>query len=252
MPQGNKIRLVSIVVPAYKQQDTIIKDITRLESVLDSVPYDYEIIIVVDGFADETMQKAEQKKSSKVKVFGYKKNIGKGHAVKFGILKATGDIVGFIDAGMDISPEAIPQMIEILQEADADIVIGSKIHKGSKVKYPILRKILSGGYQTINQILFGFNSKDIQVGLKIFKKKVAEEIFSRVSIKGFAFDIESLALANTLGYKKIIEAPVNVEYKKGTISSANFWIVVAKMLADTGIVFYRLKVKHEYDKRSKQ
>ncbi len=250
MPQEDKNKLISIIIPAYKQAETIQEDIKKITQVLTNSNYTFELIVVVDGFSDQTYEKAKTLESQNIKILGYEKNHGKGYAVKYGILKAKGDLIGFIDAGMDISPEAIPQMIELQKETDADIVIGSKIHKKSKVKYPILRKILSGGYQTINQILFGFDVKDIQVGLKIFKKNVASEIFARVSIKGFAFDIESLALANSLGYKKIVEAPVDVAYKKGSISSANFWIVATRMLSDTALVYYNLK-SNKYAKMQK-
>lgn len=250
MPFEEKARSISIIVPAFRQEATIQQDIRNLTKVLSSTKYKYEIIIVVDGNYDKTYEKAKFLESEKIKILGYEKNRGKGYAVKYGISRAKSDLVGFIDAGMDISPIAIPQMIQLQIKTDADIVIGSKVHKGSKVKYPVLRKILSGGYQTINQILFGFDIKDVQVGLKIFKKNVASEIFSRVSIKGFAFDIESMALANSLGYKKIVEAPVEVAYKKGSISSANFWMVAARMLSDTALVYINLK-SNKYAKMRK-
>jgi len=66
---------------------------------------------------------------------------------------------------------------------NADIVVGSKLHPESKVNYPIQRKILSWGYRTLTHTLFGFNVKDTQVGFKIFRKKVAKEVFSRIIVK---------------------------------------------------------------------
>ena len=70
-----------------------------------------------------------------------KKNWGKGYAVKYGMLKAKGDIVGFIDAGMDITLSSISILIDFMKLHQADIVVGSKLHPDSIVKYPIRRKI---------------------------------------------------------------------------------------------------------------
>ena len=104
----------------------------------------------------------------------------------------------------------------------------------------------------MNSMLFGFNVKDTQVGLKVFRGRVAKEIFKRIKINGYAFDVELLAVANMLGYERIIEVPVVVKLKKDDgITSANFWIVVVQMLRDTSIVFYNLKFRNRYAKIQK-
>ncbi len=103
----NNIKLLSLIVPAYKQEKTIIEDVENLDKVLSSFSYRHEIIVVVDGFLDNTFEKAKTLESKTVKVIGYKKNQGKGYAVRYGILKAQGDIIGFIDAGMDLETSEI-------------------------------------------------------------------------------------------------------------------------------------------------
>src|SRR5216683_2769253 len=99
---NSSIKLLSIIVPAYKQEKTIIRDILNIKSILEELGYNYEIIIVIDGMIDTTFQKVSQLRSRRIKVMGYEKNQGKGHAVRYGMLHANGDIIGFIDAGMDI------------------------------------------------------------------------------------------------------------------------------------------------------
>ena len=74
--------LLSLVVPAYKQEKTIIKDITHLDKALQSLPCKYEIIVVVDGFVDNTYKKLGKIKSSRIKVLGYSENKGKSFAIK--------------------------------------------------------------------------------------------------------------------------------------------------------------------------
>lgn len=251
----NGIKLLSIIVPAYKQEKTILKDIRNLDKTLSSLQYDYEILVVVDGFLDKTYEvlKSHSSEFKNIKLLGYEKNQGKGHAVKYGMLKAKGDVIGFIDAGMDVQPAGISILLDAMVWRDADIIIGSKLHTESKrVNYPFSRKILSWGYMILTHILFGFNVKDTQVGLKLFRRKVVEKIFPRLLVKTFAFDVEILALANAFGFKKIYEGPVELKFNGGSsITSGSFWKIIFLMLWDTAAVFYRLKILHYYDRIGK-
>ena len=242
-------KYLSLVVPAYKQERTIVKDIINLDSILSSFDFKYEIIVVVDGFDDNTFDKAKSVKKNTVKVFGYEINKGKGFAVKYGVEKARGDIIGFIDAGMDIDPSEISIMLDIFDWNKADIVVGSKLHPDSKVNYPFARKILSWGYRTITHLLFGFSIRDTQVGFKLYKRIVAKDVFKRILVKRFAFDVEALAVAYRLGYKKIYESPIKLDFSGySSVSILNFWRIILRMLWDTAAVFYRLKILHYYDK----
>lgn len=249
------IKTLSLIVPAYKQEKTITADITHLNNVLSPLPYKYEIIVVEDGKLDGTAKKLKNLKSKikQLKVLGYPRNQGKGYAVKYGILRAKGDLIGFIDAGMDIDPTSLLVAIDYMNLRDADIILGSKLHSDSEVEYPRIRRILSWGYRNFTHILFGFDVKDTQVGLKIFKRKVARDIFKRIIIKKFAFDIEVLAVATSLGYKKIYESPVKLKFNWDStiesVSSLNFWQTIFLMLWDTAAVYYRLKILHYYDRK---
>ncbi|MBI3985242.1 MAG: glycosyltransferase [Candidatus Levybacteria bacterium] len=242
-------KYLSLVVPAYRQEKTIVKDIINLDNILSSFNFKYEIIVVVDGFADNTFEKAKSVKKNTVRIFGYEINKGKGFAVKYGVEKAEGDIIGFIDAGMDIDPSQISIMLNIFDWNKADIVVGSKLHPDSKVNYPFARKILSWGYRTITHLLFGFSVRDTQVGFKLYKRVVAKDVFKRILVKRFAFDVEALAVAYRLGYKKIYESPIKLDFSGySSVSILNFWAIILRMLWDTAAVFYRLKIVHYYDK----
>lgn len=248
------IKSISLVIPAYRQEDTIVKDIESIDEVLSKLPYKYEILVVVDGFIDNTYKKAKELENGRIKVLGYEKNRGKGSAVKYGMLKGSGDVVGFLDAGMDINPVTITLLLNLMIFHNADIVIGSKLHPESEVKYPLFRKILSWGYRNLTHLLFGFNVRDTQVGLKFFKNKVAKDVFSRIIVKAFAFDVEVLTVANKLGYKKIYEGPIELDFRKNSssITSGSFWKIIFLMLWDTAAVFYRLNIIHYYDRDNKQ
>lgn len=244
------INLLSVVIPAYKQEKTIVKDINDLHRALASLPYKFEIIVVVDGYLDDTFKNAKSVSKDNVRVFGYEKNQGKGHAVRYGMLKAKGDVIGFIDAGMDISPTGISILLDSMLWRDADIVVGSKLHPESKrINYPVFRKILSWGYRTLTHAIFGFNIRDTQVGLKFFKRDVVEKVFPKLLVKAFAFDVEILAVANAFGYTKIYEGPVELNFNGGSsISSKTFWAIILLMLWDTMAIFYRLRIRNYYKK----
>lgn len=248
-----KLNLLSIIVPAYKQEKTIRNDIEKIENVMSQLRYDYEIIVVVDGFVDNTFKNAKKIKSPKIIVTGYRHNHGKGYAVRFGMAKAKGSIIAFIDAGMDLNPNGISILLEYFEWHNADIIIGSKLHPASKVNYPFQRKILSLGYRFLVKLLFGLNIRDTQVGMKFFRRKVLEDVLPRLLVKDYAFDIEILAVAYRLKYRRIHEAPVELEFKNSsTITSANFWKIIFHMLIDTLAVFYRLKILRYYDDGNKR
>ena len=244
---------LSVVVPAYKTEKVIDKSLLKIKRVLDQIRYSYEIICVVDGRVDNTFQKANRlakRYPKKIVVTGYEKNLGKGHAVRFGMAQARGDIIGFIDAGLDINPNGISMLLEHFEWYKADIIIGSKRHPASKVIYPWQRKLLSFGYQIMVKVLFGLNVRDTQVGLKFFRRRVLEKTMPRLLIKAWAFDVEMLAVAKHLGFKRIYEAPVELEMEFGggsVLTSKKFLRTLTVFALDTLAVFYRLHILRYYD-----
>lgn len=244
-----QIKLLSVIVPAYKQEKTILKDIENISTALQELKIKYELIIVVDGIIDKTYQKLSNVKSKHIKVIAYQKNEGKGHAIRFGMMRAKGDVVGFIDAGMDIHPAGFRMLLNHMEWYNADIVVGSKLHPVSKVNYPVYRTILSWGYRLLTWSFFGFKVKDTQVGLKFFRRNVIQDVFPRLLVKRYAFDIEMLAVAYALGYRRIYEAPVMINFNNSSsIISKGLWVTIFLMIWDTIAVFYRLKILHYYTK----
>jgi len=246
-------QLLSIVVPAYKQEKTIKRDLENIISVLDEgLPgsYDYEIICVVDGRLDNTETNASKVKSKKLKIKSYEQNQGKGHAVRVGMKHAKGELISFLDAGMDISPKGIMMLMAHMEWYKADIVVGSKRHPVSRVNYPFKRKLFSTGYHILTRVFFNLILSDTQSGIKIFKRNVVNAILPRLLVKDYAMDIEMLAVSKYLGFNRIYEAPIEVTFNKAT--SAISWGTVYKMLWDTLAVFYRLRIKHYYDDKNKK
>jgi len=249
----NNSSLLSLIIPSYMQEKTILKDIQKIKVVMDSLPRAYEIIVVIDGRLDNTEKILKKKRISNVKVVGYKHNYGKGYAVRYGMANSKGSMIAFLDAGMDLNPKGLRFLIDYMEKNNADIVIGSKLHPLSKVHYPWQRKILSWGYRNMVKLLFGLSVTDTQVGLKLFKRKVLEDVLPRLLVKRYAFDIEILSVAYYLGYRKIYEAPIELTFGEwSSITSHNFLQAVLKMMWDTFAVFYRLRILRYYDESSRR
>lgn len=244
----------SLIIPVYKQEATIRKDLAQVLAVLKTTKADFEIIPVIDGMLDESFAQAKKIKDPHIRVVGYPTNHGKGYAVRYGFSHASGDVIGFKDAGEDLKAKALPLMLAQFEFQQADIVIGSKRHPDSKVDYPLYRTILSWGYQQFTKLLFGLNVTDTQVGMKLYRRKVLENVLPRLLVKQFAFDIEILAVAYYLGYRKIYEAPVEIDLfaAHSSIDVNSMMRVIANMLSDTLAVFYRLQIRHYYDDVSKR
>ncbi len=245
-------RFLSLIIPVYKQEKIIVKNIKHIKGVLDKIRYDYEIIVIVDGMVDNSLKYIKQAKIPKIKTISYIKNQGKSYAVRLGMKEAKGDYVMFLDSGMEIDPNGISMLLEHMEWYDADIIVGSKRHLASQVRYPLARKILSYGYYYFVKALFGIKVHDTQAGIKIFKKKTLEEILPRLLEKQFAGDLEILVAADTLGYRRIFEAPIKLDYTIGSVTSSATLRAITGIFIDTLAIFYRKNFLDHYRKTQRK
>jgi glycosyltransferase involved in cell wall biosynthesis len=240
-------KFISVVIPSYNQEKTIVRNLKRLHTALQKTNYEYEIIVVVDGKVDSTVEKLKKAALPRTTLVYYEKNRGKSYAIRLGMSKARGEHVMFIDAGNEIDPEGMQMLFLHLQWYDADIIVGSKRHMASIVNYTWQRKILSWGYYIFVKILFGLKIRDTQAGIKVFRKEVLEAILPRLIEKRFAGDLEMLVVAKKLGFKRIFEAPIKLNYNFAEISSAATLSSILKIFLDTLAVFYRSNFLKYYD-----
>ena len=206
---------ISIVIPAYNEGANIYSNLCKMEDMLDTFLSNYELIVVNDGSKDNTREEIEraQKDLNHVVEAGYDINRGKGGAIKEGVGQAKGDYIAFLDADLDLSPMHLDAFMGKMLETNATAVIGSKLHKDSKVDYPMSRKIMSVGYYLILKILFHLKIKDTQTGVKLFKAAELKKAISKVDSNGFAYDIEILALLTVDG-GTIEEMPIELVFQR--------------------------------------
>lgn len=245
--------VISVIIPAFKQEKTIESNLLHIKGILDQLRYLYEMIVVVDGYVDKTLENAKKIRSANIILVGYPANHGKGHALRFGMARAKGSVIAFIDSGTDLNPNGLSMLLNYFEWYDADIVVGSKWHPVSKVNYPFWRKILSLGYGILVKFFFGLNVTDTQLGMKLFRREVLEKVLPRLLVKKYAIDIEILAVADRLGFKRIFEAPIELDWKDVDSSiSRNLPSSIWNMFWDTLAVFYRLKILRYYDDSSRR
>ena len=216
----------------------------RLDSNFGRPSLRHEIVVVDDGSIDDTCWKARYyaRNNEHVRILSYVKNAGKGFAVKTGFLQAAGDVVVILDSDLDIDARQVDRFVDALRYGD--FVIGSKYHPESIVEISSWRRFLSQNFNMLCRLLTGIKVRDTQVGIKAIRRSTFLEIFRRMTVKRYAFDVELLVLANL--YKlKIIELPVRLKVTNA-FSLKEIWHMALDLLG----IAYRLRVKKHYQRGS--
>jgi len=238
---------ISIIMPAHNEADRIAESIEETAKTFNEFGCSWEIVAIDDGSTDDTfkiLESLRKKYPEHLIVRQNSANFGKGRAIKKAMHYVTGSYVMFLDADMDLHPIQTQTLFDIMRLDDADIVIGSKLHPNSIVKYPIERKIVSYIYYFVVRILFDLPCHDTQTGLKLFKVEVLNAVLPRILVKKFAYDLEVLVNAHHLGYK-IAEAPIVLKPQRryGRIGTSS----ILTTAIDTIAIWYRMYILKYYD-----
>ncbi len=207
---------LSIVIPAYNEEKRITKTLESLRQYFIKQDFEYEIIVVSDGSKDKTAEKVInfQGKINNLKLIDNKENKGKGAVVRQGIMESKGKYRLFMDADNSTSVDHIEKAWPLFAEG-FEIVIGSRDPKDAKgakqtIPQPFFRRFLGNVGNLIIQVFAVPGIWDTQCGFKVFTEKAVSDIFPKMRIERWGFDIEILFLARLFGYKKKIGIiPVN-------------------------------------------
>lgn len=216
---------LSIVVPAYNEEDNLEKNILSFYKYLDSQKFDSEIIIVNDGSSDQTKRVASEltKKHQSIHLLDLKHNQGKGKAIKTGLSHGRGQYRMFLDADNATSIDHLDLAFAHMSNK-ADIIIGSRNKSDAKnaeqtKKQILIKRILGTCGNKLIKIFTGQNINDTQCGFKIFSQKAVETIIPKSKINRWAIDIELLLLAKKNNYKIHI---IPVQWRCGDVSRVGF------------------------------
>lgn len=239
-------KIISVIVPAFNEEKAIFCTVKEIIQVLHELATKkYEIIVIDDGSIDQTYAQIKdlaQKFKGKVKTITYHPNMGKGYAIREGALIAEGEYIFYIDADLEIHPNQIKGFLELMQKTGADAIVGSKTTKGSQVKLPFKRKILSKGYYSLLKLLFHLPITDTQTGFKLFKKKALKECILKTTINRYAFDLELLSILNIHNYK-IVESPILINHSR--LRRIKFKDIFS-IFKDTLSIFIRIYITKSY------
>jgi len=206
---------LSLVIPIFNEEKRI-HNLNILWDYIKNKKYIKELIVVNDGSTDKTKTYiSEFQKKTKCQVISYRKNKGKGYAVKRGILTARGNYIMFMDVDLSTPPKMIGKVKNFLK--GKDMVVGTR--KNDKAillqRQTRVREEMGKLFTTLSQKIVGVGVSDFTCGFKCFSKTAAKKIFSKQRIYGWAFDAESLFLAKKYGFS-VSEFPVEWKDVRGT------------------------------------
>jgi dolichyl-phosphate beta-glucosyltransferase len=212
------MKKLSVIIPAHNEEHRIEKTLLDVDAYLEKQGYEYEIIVVNNNSNDRTAEIVQKLEASTVQSCRIITETlkGKGGAVKRGMLEANGEYAMFMDADNATPISEIEKFWPFLEQG-IEVVIGSRYQDPTsvKIRQPLYKVILSRMSNILIQIVLIPHIKDTQCGFKAFKTKAAKEIFKHVTIFGWAFDMELLAIALKLSYR-IKEVPVSWEEHGGS------------------------------------
>jgi len=194
---------LSVVIPAYNEEKRIHKILDSIIEYQSNHKFEIETVIAIDASPDNTLGVANSYKDKipNLVILDGKVNRGKGGAVQEGFKVAKGKYIIFADADNATPIEQVDKLLKYVDKYD--VVIGSRYCKGSKLAIPqsFVRRAGGRGLNMLIQLLAVRGIRDTQCGFKLFEAKAAHEIFKRITIFNFSFDIEVLAIAKNLGYR---------------------------------------------------
>jgi glycosyltransferase involved in cell wall biosynthesis len=202
---------LSIIIPAYNEENTISYVLNRIKNLVFPVDFqiDKEIILVNDGSTDKTSKIIREfGNDDAFKVITLHQNLGKGSAIKTGLEHVVGDYVIIQDADLELDPKDIAKLVERIFIEDSEIIYGSRFHSLSKIssKVPWLIRTANKILTQYTNLLFGCRLTDMATCYKLINTDIIKKI--NLKCTGFEFEPEITAKLLRLGYK-IIEVPVS-------------------------------------------
>lgn len=212
---------LSVVIPACNEEQRIAPTLTDVSRYLSRQSYRSELLVVNDGSKDRTSEVVRESIAAnpvtsdrgltRFELLEYpdRKNRGKGAAVRTGMLAGTGKYRVFMDADNSTTIDHVEQFLPLLREKGVDVVVGSRDIEGADVAVhqPWYREVAGNLGNVIIRLVAVPGIYDTQAGFKVFTARCVEDVFPRLTVNRWGFDVEILAVARHCGYR-VIEAPI--------------------------------------------
>ena len=184
---------LSLIIPCYNEENTIESCVEKVLKIQENQDIALELVIVNDASTDKSLEKINElsKKYSEIKVFSHEKNMGKGAALRTGLIGATGDYIGIQDADEEYNPFEYLTLLETMISNNADVVYGSRYLK------PNNRRVLYYWHTWMNKSLTmvsnmftNLDITDMETCYKLFKREVIQEVAPKLKENRFGFEPE--------------------------------------------------------------
>jgi glycosyltransferase involved in cell wall biosynthesis len=223
---------LSIVIPAYQEAAGIQETLHTVHDLWEGRGESFEIILVDDGSTDGTGDRARELNLPHLTVLT-QENRGKGAALQRGVAASNGTFLYFIDADLPYATADQLLLVEALRSG-AHAAIGSRRHAASVSEaYPLARRGSSDLLRRLVKATLDVQSTDTQCGLKAFRGDLARELFWRLRVPGFGFDLEILAALHAWGVE-VVECPVHLTHERA--STVHLVRDSARMLKDIRMI----------------
>jgi len=210
------VPLVSLVIPAMDEEETIGECIRRARAVFEEMGIEGEVI-VADSSGDETPEIARSLGAEVVRP----EKLGYGNAYLAGFSRARGRYIVIMDGDLTYDPLEIPEFIRVLESGRADLVIGTRL-KGriEEGAMPALHRYLGNPLLTgILNLLFGAGISDAHSGMRAITREALDRLHLRA--RGMEFASEMLIEASRKGLS-IEEIPITYHRRRGTSKLRSF------------------------------
>ena len=203
---------LSIIFPAHNEESRLLDALTKVDGYLKKKAFAAEVVVVENASTDETLSIANAFAASHSYVTVLHSDVpGKGLAVQKGVLAARGQFRFICDVDLSMPVEEIDKFLPSTGEK-YDIAIASRETKGAvRHNEPLYRHLIGRVFNGLVQMLVLPDLNDTQCGFKCFSAEAAEKLFSRMTIPGWTFDVEILAIARKMKLK-VIEVPIHWYY----------------------------------------
>jgi len=232
---------LSIIVPAYNEEERLVASLGKITSYLDAVGIDAEILVVDDGSKDRTAELAAKALlGRRGRVVRNGDNRGKGYSVRHGVLEARGRFVLLTDADLSTPIDDHAKLAAVIRDRGLDVVIGSRALPDSdvQVRQGWLRQTMGRSFNTIIRAVTGLPYRDTQCGFKLMDRERVKPLFDKMVVNRFAFDVELLFLCARFG---LSVADVPVIWRNATGSKVSVFGDPLNMIADVLRVRWRFR-----------
>ncbi len=255
---------LSVIIPAYNEAARLGKTVRAVVDYLRQNSPEAEVIVVDDGSSDETAEIARagfaDSGNLRTSVISYKSNLGKGRAVRLGLLAARSDVALFSDADLSTPISEAPKLVDAIVNGQYDVTFGSRaLDRGLIGVHQSWRREQGGRiFNLVVRLATGMPFWDTQCGFKAFRMSVCRPLIEAATIDRFGFDVELLYLAFRAGLK-LKEVPVRWDHNEGSkvsVMSDSFKMVnevgLIRQQARRGVYDTAIRAVHDLRKNDSQ